>query len=179
METKEAIRNEFLREYMKKNYSRMTIKDLCAMTPVARTTFYAHYQNIDEVLEEIEDDLIAGLKEVAARVSRGDMPEMDFHSFMQETILYIKEHWDGFRALLVTQPDTRFEEKLKAAVKDHFRMRYPEKILCVNYGLIAEIMASSILAGYRYWISNPDQMKEDNLIRVTTQALDAIVRILG
>lgn len=45
MDTREAIQNEFLKEYSDKEFSRITVKELCAMTPVTRTTFYSYYQN--------------------------------------------------------------------------------------------------------------------------------------
>lgn len=43
----------------------------CAAVPVARTTFYAHYRNVDDVLLEVEDGLLEGLADVTERVSGG------------------------------------------------------------------------------------------------------------
>ena len=78
METREAIRRAFMRAYATERLDRITIKGLCAQVPVARTTFYAHYANIDDVLEEVEDDLICGLTDICERVSQGDLSHMDF-----------------------------------------------------------------------------------------------------
>lgn len=111
MNTKEAIKAEFLKEYSRKDFSRITVKELCAMTPAARTTFYSYYQNTDEVLDEIEDDLISGLRKVAADVSKGDLPAMDFNIFLKETLVCVRKNRDRFRALLTIQPDRRFENK--------------------------------------------------------------------
>lgn len=61
MDTREAIRREFMRTYARERVDRITVKGLCASVPVARTTFYAHYRNVDDVLVEVEDGLLAGL----------------------------------------------------------------------------------------------------------------------
>jgi len=71
MDTREAIRAEFMRLYAHERLDRITVKGLCAAMPVARTTFYAHYRNVDDVLAEVEDGLLAGLADVTERISGG------------------------------------------------------------------------------------------------------------
>ena len=61
MDAKEAIKSRFMKEYAGKCFSDITVKGLCAATPVARTTFYSHYSNTDDVRCEVEDELIEGL----------------------------------------------------------------------------------------------------------------------
>ena len=108
MDTREAISREFMRAYARKRLDRITVKGLCAAVPVARTTFYAHNRNVDDVLAEVEDRLLAGLADVTKHVSGGDLPSMDFAAFLDETFGFIKSNWSDFRALLVDQPDLRF-----------------------------------------------------------------------
>ena len=69
MDTKEIIKAQFMEEYAKKEFSRITVKGLCAAAPVARTTFYAYFDNTDEVKAAVEEDLIGGLMEIAERES--------------------------------------------------------------------------------------------------------------
>ena len=71
MDTKEIIKAQFMEEYAKKEFSRITVKGLCAAAPVARTTFYAYFDNTDEVKAAVEEDLIGGLMEIAERESGG------------------------------------------------------------------------------------------------------------
>lgn len=96
MDTKDAIKETFLLEYAKKDYARINVKGLCAAVPVARTTFYSYYQNTDEVLEDIENDLMAGLNHVADVISEGNLPDMDFNLFLGETMRFVKGRWDGW-----------------------------------------------------------------------------------
>lgn len=178
MDTKRAIKEAFLRVYLKKDFHRITVKELCACTPVARTTFYAYYQNTDELLAEIEDEISQGLLHVADEVGRGDIPAMDFEAFVHKVFGYIQNHREYFLALLVAQPDIRFEKKLKAAIKFNLGRRYPEKKQVANYELIAEILASAALGGYRFWLQNPEKVQEDELIHVLKQAMDQLMHII-
>ena len=97
--------------YATERLDRITIKGLCAQVPVARTTFYAHYANIDGVLEEVEGDLVCGLTDICERISNGNLPHMDFRPFLDETLAYIQRRWPNFTALVITQPDLRFISK--------------------------------------------------------------------
>lgn len=175
MDTKEAIKKQFMDEYTAKEYSLITVKGLCAATPVARTTFYSYFDNTDEVKNSVEDDLINGLIAVAERVSDGDMPGMDFDVFMNETERYIKEQWTYIYAFLVKQPNLRFIRKWKDAIKYNFRRRYPEKQKGKNYEAIAEIMASAVVSGYTYWMENPDTNSTDEIKPILKNLLESLV----
>ena len=84
MDTREAIKAEFMKEYAQKDFRLITVKALCAATPVARTTFYSYFDNTDDVCREVENDLIKGLLKVSRNVSSGNMPDMYFNRFMDE-----------------------------------------------------------------------------------------------
>ncbi|WP_207727455.1 TetR/AcrR family transcriptional regulator [Clostridium vitabionis] len=93
MDTKEAIKAQFMKMYAQKDFQVITVKALCAATPVARTTFYSYFDNTDDVRCEVENDLIKGLLKVSQDVSSGNLPDMDFSRFMDEIEGYIKDNW--------------------------------------------------------------------------------------
>lgn len=156
MDARNAIRTEFMRIYERERVDRITVKGLCAAVPVARITFYAHYRNVDDVLLEAEDGLLAGLAEVTGRVSGGNLPDMDFAAFLDETFGFIRERWHDFHALLVDQPDARFVSRWKEAVKANFAGRYPEARMRQNWDLVAEMAASAVIGAYTWWMEHPD-----------------------
>lgn len=156
MDTREAIKAEFMKEYAQKDFRLITVKALCAATPVARTTFYSYFDNTDDVCREVENDLIKGLLKVSRNVSSGNMPDMDFNRFMDEIERYIKDNWTNIYAFLVRQLNLRFIRKWKNAIVVNFRKRYPKKQSNRNYDAIAEMLASSVISAYTYWMEHPD-----------------------
>lgn len=172
------IQREFLIEYTQKDYSRITVKSLCANTPVARTTFYSYYENIDELKEEIEDTLIKGITTIAQDVSKGNMEEMDFSIFLTETFHYIKEHWSDIYAFLIIQPNVRFIVKWKDAIKNHFLLRFPQKSGISNYELISETIASAVIGAYSYWLKCPDKVDVQKLNQIVVSALENTMSVI-
>lgn len=55
-QTKKSIQSSFMKLYNMYDYDKISVKDLCANTPVARTTFYSYYNNIDGITFEGEHD---------------------------------------------------------------------------------------------------------------------------
>lgn len=178
METKEAIKAQFMKEYAQKDFPVITVKALCAETPVARTTFYSYYSNTDDVRCEVEDDLIGGLLKVSEDVSSGNFPDMDFSRFMDETEGYIKSNWTYFYDFLVLQPNLRFIRKWKDAIKKNFRRRYPQKQHVKNYDAIAEMLSSSVISAYTYWMEHPDTCSTKELKPLLHKVLDSLITAL-
>ena len=164
--------------YARERLDRITVKGLCAAVPVARTTFYAHYGNVDNVLHEVEEGLLAGLDEVTERVSGGDLPSMDFSRFLGETFAFIRTNWSDFRALLIVQPDARFVARWKDAVKANFARRYPEARMRQNWDLLAEMAASATIGAYAWWMEHPDAEGMEDAKRLVERALAAVVASL-
>ena len=63
--TKQAIHAAFISLYHKHYFNQISVKELCVQTPVVRTTFYSYYNNLVELKDEIEDELIGGILEIA------------------------------------------------------------------------------------------------------------------
>ena len=178
MDAKEAIKTQFMKEYVKKDFAQISVKGLCAATPVARTTFYSYFNNIDDVRCAVEDDILQGLDAVTTSISEGNLPDMDFALFMDAVEDYIKAHWSFIHAFLVVQPNLRFIRRWKDAIKLNFRKRYPEKQLIKNYDAVAEIVASSMISSYSYWMEHPDAVCTKEIKPMLQQVLDALVKIL-
>ena len=167
-----------MRAYARERLDRITVKGLCAAVPVARTTFYTHYRNVDGVLAEVEDGLLEGLADVTERVSGGNLPSMDFAAFLDETFGFIRANWSDFHALLVDQPDLRFVAKWKEAVKANFARRFPEARMRQNWDLVAEMAASAVIGAYTWWMEHPDATGIEEAKRQVVRVTAAIVSSL-
>lgn len=153
---RDAIQRTFVRLYTKMPYDKITIRQLCAEAPIARTTFYFHYNNLGEVREDIESILLRGLLEIAEDTANGNYTTMDFRKFVLDTIDFIADNRDYFYAFLVAQPDPAFLDKWKVEIKNHFRLEYPNLQTRTNYALYAEVFANAILTCYSFWLNDPE-----------------------
>ena len=56
--TKGMIKDALLELLQNTTYEKITVTALCKQSEITRATFYLHYNNIDDVLEELLDDAL-------------------------------------------------------------------------------------------------------------------------
>ena len=61
--SKMVIKESFVQLLKEKNISKITIKELCELADVNRATFYAHYTDQYDLLEQIEQELMSGINQ--------------------------------------------------------------------------------------------------------------------
>ncbi len=177
-DTKQAIHTAFFTLYRRHSFEQMTVKELCIQTPVARTTFYSYYNNLADLKDEIEDELIDGILEIAKHSIDDSPDKADMTSFFSKTLNYIKLHWDENYAFLIIQPNLSYITKWKSAIKYHLSLRFPDRESAANYGLIFEVIASAIISAYTYWMEHPDEVDIPKLTDISIQMLLATGQIL-
>lgn len=100
-----------------------SVTEICRRAFVARSTFYANYRNVDEVLETIENRLVRDILDCSeSMVDLRAGPESAVAS-CSNVFALIREREQMFRTLLLDVPDTRFVDKWKKAISHHFWRR--------------------------------------------------------
>lgn len=174
--TKFAIKKQFMKEYSNKKFSLITVKEICKNTPVARTTFYSYFSSLSEVLEEVEDDILNGIIDITKNFSNWNHQNIDFIDFMNEIEKYIIDNKTYIKIFLVIQPNFSFINKWKEAIKTNFSKRYPNKISAKNYEAISEIMSSTIISMYTYWMGNFNKSSTKEMKSLLKNMLDTLIK---
>lgn len=116
-----ALRGALVSLMLEKSFARIGVKELCAAAFVSRSTFYAYYGNIDQLLVEVEDEHVAAIRSLSAPVADAHVAGVDAMGFYDATLAYVRAHASDLRALVVADPDAPFTAKWKAAIKAHLR----------------------------------------------------------
>lgn len=66
--TRSSIREAFIKLAQKKKIKRITIKELAEEAMINKATFYLHYSDLEALVSEIEDDVIADIVENIGQV---------------------------------------------------------------------------------------------------------------
>ena len=157
------IQDEFMKLFAKKQLHDITVKELCAQVGIAWTAFYNYYSDVYDVLETVENLLIYDLKELNGEFYNADIRgNQQKEGFFKKTLMYIKERDTWFRALLNKSRDGQFIYKWTRIIKEDFSRRYHhEKIVLENETLVLEMIASSAIGVYMYWVNNLDEVSMD------------------
>lgn len=140
--TKRAIIDSFWKIYLKKDISKITVKDITEATGIHRATFYLYYDNVYAVLEAIKEEQLEKLNYVCATYTSSEDNYAEFLSAMRN--LY-DENEVFLEPLLCQYRGNEFAAQYRQILKSKLRndigwRQYPE-------GSTAFQIVDSVLSG--------------------------------
>lgn len=104
--TKRILKESLLELMAEKTISHISIKEICELADVNRSTFYAHYETPYDLLEEIENDIV----EATPRINLyHDEPVLDE---LTEFFEYLEKNKEVCRILFANSGAHSFENKI-------------------------------------------------------------------
>lgn len=119
--TRARIRAAFWQLYTQKEIGRITVNEVIAGCGVNRSTFYRHYADVYQILEEIE----AALLQKTERLSTsGAVSYNDMDVFLQSAYALYQEDREQLHYLVREQRDTRFADRYSRAIQQKLPVVY-------------------------------------------------------
>ena len=109
--TKKVIRDAFLSLLREKNVKQITVTELCQMAEINRATFYKHYRDAFDLLEQIEAGALEHPREAARQIQNGDAME-HFVRLLERT----REHYQEFAVIGSERGDPHFSRRVSACL---------------------------------------------------------------
>lgn len=108
--TRMVLKNSLITLLKEKPISSITVKEICENADINRSTFYAHYSNPFDLLEQIEEEIITDLN---SYLSQYNFEKEEEALQMTEKLLeYVASKHDIFRTLLNENRDHSFERRI-------------------------------------------------------------------
>lgn len=93
----------------KGSVTKISVRELCERADLNRSTFYAHYSEPKELLEEVEAELLDATREHLQKI--GAENDIGAHRYLLSFLICIKENDKPFRTLLINAGDPEFRSK--------------------------------------------------------------------
>lgn len=93
----------------KGSINKVSVRELCDRAELNRSTFYAHYQEPNDLLIEIETELLDATEEHLKKI--GAENEIGTHKYILSFLQYIRQNDKPFRALLIDSTDPEFRSR--------------------------------------------------------------------
>lgn len=154
-----AIHRAFIAAWKEREYSKISVRRICELTPIARTTFYTYYHNIDELREEVEDALISGLDDAINKADKNIASES-----LKFAIDYLTEYFDEFSVFLIARPNLPFLKKWYERIYDTFYNDYKNLENNTNFELLMTTLSATAFSIFLYYFKHPDKFDKNSLL---------------
>jgi AcrR family transcriptional regulator len=120
--TKKILKESLLELMQEKPVSKITIKEICDLSEMSRSTFYLHYQDQFELLKDIEKEV---LEKTFENLRKIDSP-MNTMESIEAFLSYVKEHRTTFGILLCQPENELFQQSIISSVQKYVQESAPE-----------------------------------------------------
>lgn len=167
--TRKAIRDAFCAMIMEMDYQDITIKELTQRAMINRNTFYLHYDSIEALLRELQDEIAGEFME--KQVSYTKMS--DIRRMIQVFFAYMATQSPLQDRLLCSGSYQFFYDRVNQQVMGHRKLmnrgafgmdEASENIIFAYYGSITAIL-------YRQWVADGKKLSLEEVTALATKLI--------
>lgn len=167
--TKKSLRESLTTLMQEKPVQNITVREIAEMADINRSTFYLHYQDVFDMVTQIQDDMFHDFNDVMMEIPE-QPTEKDFFLLTEEIFTVIQNNSDLVKVLLGKNGDTAFVEKLKNLVKERALNEW-SKLLHSGNQESFDYYHAFIIAGYigiiETWLKNGLQETPAEMAEIT------------
>ena len=115
--TKTQLKNGLAKLMAEKSINEISVKELVELVDINRSTFYLHYSDIYNLLEEIEEEMLSEIKQSIEQHPRG--VGYNTFTYLEDIYLALENNKDICKALLGDNGDASFIFKMKEIVQEN------------------------------------------------------------
>ena len=152
--TRYALQNALIACMQQKPFNRITVREICETADINRSTFYMHYKDIYELLDEIEEQVYQEIDAIFSKESTS------IHN-MDQLLDYVQTHKTLLECLLQQGSGlaiSRFSTILHAHDGKYLR-RYAGNGFSAENEYLYEFLYTGILGVLQKWLQN--ECKDD------------------
>jgi AcrR family transcriptional regulator len=170
--TKKSIRKAFLNLLKEKNYNKITIQDIAEEAMINRNTFYLHYLDKDDLLDQLSSECLNKLKEsMNASININVIDDLgydEFYEINKKVFKAIEEDFDFYKVILGDESIPYLSLKFTNVIKNHmsegldksYSLKSDDRIIYIEY------MAAGLIGVIRFWVNNKDKYSIEEISRI-------------
>ena len=145
--TEKAIKNAFMELRSKKPLDKITVKELCSLACINKSTFYAHYEDLYALSETMETETMVSVLKSIPHAQEYTFENLDVVA--KELCLAFVSHFSLIQVLFSGKGHSYLADKLETEIKKTVFEKFPE----YKEDEKKNIMLSFCIQGayYAYW----------------------------
>ena len=162
--TRKAIKTSLIKLMSEKDLSDITITEIAEEAEINRKTFYAHYRDIYDILDEIENDLI---EKVFRILNNADVLKSMYNPYplLRELTGEINQNLEFYRLLVQTRDYNSLLDKIKGIFRERFLELTKDTIKTDRelLSFVIDFISSGITSVYKEWFSSERNISLEQL----------------
>ena len=170
--TEHAIKNAFIELRSKKPLEKITVKELCELAMINKSTFYSHYEDIYALSETMEQETVASIIGSIGHLKDYTPEKSDIYT--RELCLAFMSQISLIRILFSGREQSHLGYRLDTALKEMLFHKYPE----FRNDMSKQILISYCIQGaYHAYLNNP-QADTDTYVATVAQIVRCLKPLL-
>lgn len=166
--TEKAIKNAFLELRSKKALEKITVKELCQLACINKSTFYSHYEDIYALSDTLEQETVGSIIKSISHDQEYTFSNPD--AFTKELSLSFAAHISLINILFSGKEQSCLGNRLERSLKEIIFQKYPE---CKN-DIEKNILLTYCIQGAYYAYVNNQSVDSDTIICVTEKIVKTL-----
>lgn len=108
--TRQVLMDSLITLLKTKSIATITVKEICERADINRSTFYTHYKDQFDLLEQIEEEIITNLNTYLNQYNFEQ--EQEALQMTEKLLEYVVSKYDMFQTLLNENADNSFERRV-------------------------------------------------------------------
>ena len=113
--TKDVLKETLIQLMAENHISKISVKKICEIADVNRSTFYAHYDNQYDLLNQIERETI---EDIHKFIAKEKSQQVTLRTMLCLILEYAAQNTELFRILLSERSDSSFRKEITKLVKE-------------------------------------------------------------
>ena len=182
--TKKILYEALLTLMQNKSINKITVKELTELADINRKTFYLHYTDIFDMIDQIKENILLEFNDIISKHKFTSVTKEDLYLLLNEIIIFIDTNYDILSILLGPHinADSNFIYKLKIIMKerciDIWSNIFPNGNL-KNYDYFYSFAFSGFIGLIQNWISLERQDSIEYLTKLSNGILNTCSIILN
>jgi AcrR family transcriptional regulator len=156
--TRNALTESIITLLKTKPITAITVKEICVRADINRSTFYAHYKDQFDLLEQIEEEIITDLKTYLSQYNFEQ--EQEALQMTEKLLEYVVSKYEMFQTLLNENADSTFERRVMDVARSFLaqsQFTYDEVDADMSEYAITYTISGSIYVIKQWVASNMEQ----------------------
>lgn len=158
--TQRAIKNAFMELRSRKPLEKISIKELCELACINKSTFYSHYADIYALSESLEIEAVYSI--VNSIPKSIDYTTFNPEAFGREICIAFMSHISIINILFSGNDQGRLANRLETAIKEAIFKKYPELKNNEEYNVL---LSYCIHGAYHAYVNN-QHVAPERLIQI-------------